>query len=91
MQLGYRYARPEVLEAERDTFKDAILAGRLRKAIERLNPHLTADNVGRAVRTITHATGTGLGDINQRSTSLSPTASRSSRTSVTAFRARRFG
>ena len=64
-KLGYRYVAPEVLEAERDTFKEAILAGRLRKAIERLNPHLTADNVGRAVRAITHPAGTSLADINQ--------------------------
>ena len=52
-RLGYVYVPPEKLEAERETFKDAILAGRLRRAIERLNPHLTADNVGRAVRAVT--------------------------------------
>jgi type I restriction enzyme R subunit len=65
VRLGYSYVPPEVLDAERETFKDAILAGRLRKSIERLNPHLTYDNVGRAVRAITHATGTSLGEINQ--------------------------
>lgn len=64
-RLGYAYVAPEKLEAERETFKDPILAGRLRRAIERLNPRLTPDNVGRAVRAITHATGTSLGEVNQ--------------------------
>lgn len=64
-KLGYEYVPPDVLEAERDTFKETVLAGRLRKAVERLNPNLSPENVGRAVRAITHATGTSLADINQ--------------------------
>src|SRR5574341_1490891 len=64
-RLGYTYVPPEKLEAERETFKEPILAGRLRRASERLNPHLIPDNVGRAVRAITHATGTSLGEVNQ--------------------------
>jgi type I restriction enzyme R subunit len=64
-RLGYAYVPPEKLEPERDTFKEPILAGRLRRAIERLNPHLTPENVGRAVRAITHATGASLAELNQ--------------------------
>jgi type I restriction enzyme R subunit len=63
--LGYQYVAPEQLDAERDTYKDAVLAGHLRRAVERLNPHLTSENVGRAVRAITHANGTSLAEVNQ--------------------------
>jgi type I restriction enzyme, R subunit len=63
--LGHEYVAPEQLDAERDTYKDAVLATRLRRAIERMNPHLTPENVGRAVRAITHATGTSLAEVNQ--------------------------
>jgi type I restriction enzyme R subunit len=64
-QLGFQYVPPERLETERDTLKDAILAERLHAAVVKLNPWLTPENAGRAVRAITHATGTSLADLNQ--------------------------
>jgi type I restriction enzyme, R subunit len=64
-RLGYQFVPPEQLDAERDTYKDVVLTGRLRRAIEDLNPHLTPENVGRAVRAITHAQGTSLAEVNQ--------------------------
>ena len=38
-KLGFTYVGPEVLEAERETFKETILSGRLVKALRKLNPH----------------------------------------------------
>lgn len=36
--LGYSYVAPEVLEAERESFDEVVLTGRLRAALRKLNP-----------------------------------------------------
>jgi type I restriction enzyme, R subunit len=52
-RLGYAYASPEALDAERESFKDVILSGRLTSALRRLNPWLSDDNLHKAVRAVT--------------------------------------
>ena len=65
-KLGYEYVPPEVLEAERETFKEAILAGRLRKAGATPQPEAHyRERRPRCPGQVTHATGTSLGEINQ--------------------------
>lgn len=51
--LGYEYAAPETLEAERDSLKRTILSGRLATALTRLNPWLSPDNLAKAVKAVT--------------------------------------
>src|SRR3984885_13746405 len=52
-RLGYTYVPSEVLELERDSFKDVVLSKRLPTALMRLNPGLSDDNVQKAIRTVT--------------------------------------
>jgi type I restriction enzyme, R subunit len=52
-RLGYTYVRREVLEAERESFKEFVLAKRLAAALKRLNPWLSDDNLYKAGRAIT--------------------------------------
>ncbi len=51
--LGFTYVAPETLEAERETFKETILSGRLVKALKRLNPWLADDSAKKVVRGLT--------------------------------------
>ena len=46
-RLGYTYATPEALEAERESSRDAVLVGRLEGALKTLNPWLGDDEVVR--------------------------------------------
>jgi type I restriction enzyme R subunit len=50
--LGFTYVAPEVLDAERDTLKETVLSGRLEKALQKLNPWLSADNTKKVVRSL---------------------------------------
>lgn len=50
--LGYTYVPPEALQAERASLREVILAGRLERALRRLNPWLSDDNVHKAVRQV---------------------------------------
>ena len=52
--LGYAYVAPEVLEAERESLKETVLTKRLGKALKKLNPWLSEDNLHKAVRAITN-------------------------------------
>lgn len=52
-RLGYTYVPPEDLEAERESFKEVVLAKRLATAVKRLNPWLSDDNVHKAIRAVT--------------------------------------
>lgn len=52
-RLGYTYIAPSVLEPERESFKDVVLAKRLIDALKRLNPWLSDDNCHKAVRAVT--------------------------------------
>jgi type I restriction enzyme R subunit len=58
--LGYSFVSADVLEAERESLKDVVLAKRLAKALKRLNPWLSDDNVAKAVRAVTHVPATSL-------------------------------
>ena len=52
-QLGYAYAPPETLEGERESLRDVVLVGRLSKAIKKLNPWISDDNLHKAMRVVT--------------------------------------
>lgn len=51
--LGYAYVPPETLEAERGSLNETILTKRLAKALRKLNPWLSDDNLHKAVRAVT--------------------------------------
>ncbi|MCK6545749.1 type I restriction endonuclease subunit R [Myxococcota bacterium] len=51
--LGYTYVAADVLDLERESFKDVVLTRRLASALRRLNPWLSDDNVHKAVRAVT--------------------------------------
>lgn len=59
-RLGYTYVAPEVLDAERDSFKEVVLAKRLAAALRRLNPWLSDDNLNKAVRVVTNVSAASL-------------------------------
>src|SRR5216684_4105886 len=52
-RIGYQYVAPEALEAERESLREVVLPERLRTALKRVNPWLSADNLHKAVRAIT--------------------------------------
>jgi type I restriction enzyme R subunit len=65
-RLGYTYVAPEVLNAERDSVKTAVLSARLGAALKRLNPWLSAEDIGKATRAVTHVQAAGLFEANQK-------------------------
>jgi type I restriction enzyme R subunit len=64
--LGYTYVAPEVLEAERESLKETILAERLGRALKKLNPWLSDDNTNKAIRTITTVQAASLLDASEK-------------------------
>lgn len=65
-RLGYTYVPAEVLEAERESLKEVVLAKRLATAVKKLNPWLSDDNVQKAVRAVTHVASTSLIEASER-------------------------
>lgn len=65
VRLGWTYVPPEVLEAERESLKETVLAKRLDQALARINPWLTPDNRRKAIRALTHAPAAGLLEANE--------------------------
>ena len=63
--MGYTYAPDTVLEEERETPRDVVLEARLAKAIKRLNPWITDDNLKKAVRRVTVPGTVGLMETNE--------------------------
>ena len=63
--LGYTYIRPEALEDERASLKDAILTSRLADALRRLNPWVSEANVTQATRKVTQVSTASLLEANQ--------------------------
>ncbi len=59
-RLGYVYATPESLDAERESAKEVVLTRRLAAALLRLNPWLSTDNVQKAVRAVTNVHASSL-------------------------------
>jgi type I restriction enzyme R subunit len=64
-ELGYKFVATEVLDGERESLAEPVLAQRLESAIRRLNPWINDDNVKKSVRAITHASATGLIEANE--------------------------
>jgi type I restriction enzyme R subunit len=52
-RLGYTYVGPDTLEPERESLKDGVVAKRLARALKKLNPWLSDDNLHKAVRAVT--------------------------------------
>ncbi|ACY15320.1 type I restriction endonuclease subunit R [Haliangium ochraceum] len=65
-RLGYSYAAPEALEAERDNLRSPILEARLRAALGRLNPWLSDDNLTRSVATLTRGSYASLAEASEK-------------------------
>jgi type I restriction enzyme R subunit len=59
-RIGYTYIPPEVLDTDRESFKDVVLTERLAAALKRLNPWLSDDNLHKAVRAVTSIQATSL-------------------------------
>ena len=64
--LGYEYVAAEDLDRDRESFKEAVLTGRLAKALKRLNPWLSAANVTKAVRAVTQVAAASLAEANEK-------------------------
>jgi type I restriction enzyme R subunit len=59
-RLGYTYVPSEVVDAERDSFKEVVLTNRLGSALKRLNPWLSEDNLHKAIRAVTNVPASSL-------------------------------
>lgn len=59
-RLGWTFVAPNAIEAERESFKEVVLSGRLAAALERLNPWLSDDNLHKAIRAVTSVQATSL-------------------------------
>ncbi len=64
--LGYAYAEPEQLEAERESPKLVVLERRLAAALRKLNPWLSDDNVEKAIKEVARATFISLAEANEK-------------------------
>ncbi|MFN9812537.1 MAG: type I restriction endonuclease subunit R [Deltaproteobacteria bacterium] len=64
--LGWTYVAPEALITERDSMIEVVVPGRLAKALRRLNPGLSDDNVQRAIRTLTSIAAVSLLEANEK-------------------------
>jgi type I restriction enzyme, R subunit len=64
--LGYTYAAPDVLERERQSFKETVLISRLTTAVKKLNPWLSGENVTKAVRSVTSVPAASLAEANEK-------------------------
>ena len=65
-KLGYRYVAPETLETERESLKEVVLTDRLRKALKKLNPWISDDNLHKAVRAVTSVQSASLIEANEK-------------------------
>ena len=65
-KLGYTFVRAESLEAEREGPKEPVLTQRLARALKKLNPWLSPENVHKAVRAITSAPAASLIEANEK-------------------------
>jgi type I restriction enzyme R subunit len=59
-RLGWTFARPENLDAERESLKQVVFIRRLSSARRKLNPWLSEDALHRAVRAVTGLQSTSL-------------------------------
>ncbi len=64
--LGWTHVTQDAIQAERRSFAEAFLPGRLRAAIRRLNPWISAENVERAVRAVTQIAAPGLVEASEK-------------------------
>lgn len=62
---GYSYLSPEAQEAERGDLSDVVLTGRLRTAVERLNPMVSAEAREAAIQKVLNLTGQHLVEENE--------------------------
>lgn len=65
IQLGWQYLPGATLSAERTYPSDVILIGRLEKALRKLNPWISEENLKRVMREITHPNHAALMEYNQ--------------------------
>jgi type I restriction enzyme R subunit len=63
--LGYTFVAAETLEGERESLKEVVLTKRLAKALKKLNPWLSDDNLHKAVRAVTGVQATSLIEASQ--------------------------
>ncbi len=59
-RLGYTYIDPEVIETERESWRDVVLVKRLGAALKRLNPWISDDNISKAIRAVTSVNAASL-------------------------------
>ncbi len=64
--LGWTFVPPAQLGSEREGERDTILTGRLERALRRLNPWLSEENLRKAVRALTHVQAAGLIEANEK-------------------------
>ncbi|WNG32982.1 type I restriction endonuclease subunit R [Archangium violaceum] len=64
--LNYEFVAAALLEAEREGPKEPILTERLARALKKLNPWLSPENIHKAVRAITHAPAASLIEANAK-------------------------
>lgn len=64
--LGYTFVPADVLESERNGLKEPVLTERLARALKKLNPWLSPENVHKAVRASTSAPAASLIDANEK-------------------------
>ena len=64
-QMGYEHIHGPSLDDERETQGVVLLKGRLIKAIQKLNPWISDNNLNKILRSITHIQATSLMEANQ--------------------------
>jgi type I restriction enzyme, R subunit len=65
-KLGWTYHAPDLLDFERSSYHEVILAKRLGAALQKLNPWISDENVQKAIRAVTHVQATSLIEANEK-------------------------
>ncbi|PEQ48793.1 DEAD/DEAH box helicase [Bacillus thuringiensis] len=65
-ELDYEHLHGPSLDSERESRGEIVLKQRLKKAISRLNPWLSDNNLAKVMRSITHIESTSLMEANQK-------------------------
>ncbi len=64
-KMGWTYVAPEVLQGERASAREVLLVPRLERAVRRLNPWISDENIGRVVYSLARVQASSLAEANE--------------------------
>jgi type I restriction enzyme R subunit len=66
IEMGYEHIHGPSLDEERDSTREVVLRSYLEKAVKKINPWLSDNNLSKLIRSITHIESTNLMEANEK-------------------------